>query len=1196
MIKKILISIMLCAVIILFAAHNDEAIAASSASITKSELEIGADSVTANVTVEGSGNSSMEVYVAVYNRDKTLSSVQTKDVSIGSAFNPTSNISFVLDDFNVSLGMYAVCYVWDEMTPLCEKSMFDWPNSLEYGSYVFEAESILTSTHPYAQSKSESGASGGKVIYFTAHRWDTDDGRPASDGTDDGLLTTVNVDKGKSGEYVLWFRYKLLSNAQGSFIWYRYNDINYARRHMNGTIDGVYRWASISLNLKEGSNTVAFSSGVPSHIDKFILTNNINFTPVGINDRPPYVTNDILEHEWASLWEKPPVTPPAGHPRLYITPEFIPTLKENLASSENGWMYDKFKTNYAYEELNCRLDTALANNHNSYLLVKIMSRALVYVIGDETDINHAKQTISYMRDYLDTVRTPGDEADITRIRGDILVAAAVVYDWCYDALSDDDKSYFKNKFIEIAASKEIGWPPKAMSSVASHAGEQEIFRDLLAAGIAIYDEYPLFYDMTAGRMFEEMVPSREWFRATGRSEYGNDYAECRAYSELWADMTFRRMGYDDVSVYGNASKEPLSWLIHSRMPYGVMMPYGDMYTATRSSYKYYDRNYMLSYLLASNLYQSGTLKQEFMRRFNLMYAGEDIQFWYCIFNDPDIKASISTDEPLAKETTYPLSSILHKTSHQEGFDSDAAIGFMNMHEVFVGDHQNIYTGDFQIYYKGLLAMNTGTYNASTQHNEGYKRRAIAGNTMLCYDPSETFVPTRSNVSVPNDGGQRTPYLKADGTSKGSAVAQFSEFETNENGIAQNRDLIVSENVKKYIGPNKKTPLYSYVSGDLSNAYSDKVTYYKRSMVFADLANDTYPAAFVVYDKMISSNASFKKTWLMHSQEEPTVAENLITITRTQNGFDGKLVDNVLLPQSNSIEVVGGYNNEMFTVGGLEMPPKANAVEGGNYRIELSPKDENLEDEFLNVMYVTDASGNAEHLESSKLETDLFIGASIYDRAILFAKAETVDSGFNLNIKSDFDKTHILIADVAEGIWNISGDDININIEVKDGENVLYAELPNGYYTFSPTSESADAITYDELTKRPLGAFVIWENDINADSNGTNYGNFIYQAKPTVLSGGVPCIPLETLSQFEAEYVHSNGEISITKNGKTAFLTTANTSATIDGTSKTLSKAPFTQNGTVYVPICDLGDFLGYEFKFKSSGNMLVCNPYLQDAN
>lgn len=1175
----------LCAAAVLLAAPEDSCIAAD-ITVAGAYLEISDTSVSAYAVCTSSIADTAQVAAAVYNSDNSLHSVYYDRVKLISGKN-SFEYNFV--GFDYTKGMYAALYVWKDMNPLCKPRNFRLPNELKYGSVTIEAEDIMAEKPTHGIPISDSDASGGRAAYFTAHRWDTAAARPSSDGSDDTLYTEIDVESHSyAGDYVLWYRYKLMSSAQGSFIWYRYGDAAYARKHASQIIDGTYRWASINITLKEGINELAFNSGVPSYIDRFIITSNFNFKPVGVDDFPVFVTDEILESQWSKLWALPPVAPPKGHPRLYVTPGSMDEFKARLNSSENGWMYNKFKTRYAYEALDCTLDTALSNNYNSLTLVKIMSRALVYVVGDETDINHAKQTISYMRDFLDTVRTPDDTGDITRIRGDIMVAAAVVYDWCYDALTDDDKEYFKDKFVTIAASKEIGWPPDNMSSVASHGGEQEIFRDLLAAGIAIYDEYPIYYNLAAGRMFEEMIPAREWLRASGRFDPGNDYAECRGYSEMWAGMTLKRMGCDE-SIYGACTAVPLRWLIHNRMPYGAMMPSGDMYTLTRTESAYYHRNYMLTYLLGANLYGDPVLKQEFRRRFDLAYAGEEVQFWYTVFNDTDIGTDTCYDEPLAKVCDYPLSAISHKTNYQEGYDADTAFAFMNMHEVFVGDHQNIYTGDFQIYYKGLLAMNTGTYNASTQHNEGYKRRAIAGNTMLCYDPDETFVPTWSTVTVPNDGGQRTPYLDENGRSKGSVVGKLDEFEIDSDGIARNKDLVVAEDVHKYVGPNKHTPLYSYISGELTNAYSDKVEYYKRSMVFADLANDIYPAAFIVYDRMKSADASFKKTWLMHSQQKPEITDNIITIKRTDEDFDGKLTDRVLLPEAHNIEVIGGDNNEMFTVGGLLMAPKANTIEGGNYRIELSPRNENLEDEFLNVMYVSDASGNAPELRSTKVETELFVGASVYDRIVLFAKNDIVNTSFRLTVNSDFDKTYVLICDVAEGTWNISGNSESINVSSAYGENVIFAELADGTYTFTPTTASASSITYPEREVNNPGDFVIWKYTSHIDGNGSLEGNFIYQVKPTILRAGVQCVPSELMEQFGADVTYSGNRVTVTKDGKSAVIDVNVGTVAIGGVEISPLCTPFISEGAVYVAIKDFSGLLGYDFSYKTYSHMLTAN-------
>ena len=81
----------------------------------------------------------------------------------------------------------------------------------------------------------------------------------------------------------------------------------------------------------------------------------------------------------------------------------------------------------------------------------------------------------------------------------------------------------------------------------------------------------------------------------------------------------------------------------------------------------------------------------------------------------------------------------------------------------------------------------------------------------------------------------------------------------------------------YVGPNEKTPEFSNVKTDLTNAYSEKVKDYDRYMVFMNLDNEDYPAAMVVFDKVESSNKTFKKKWLLHSIEEPEVESHFVVL-------------------------------------------------------------------------------------------------------------------------------------------------------------------------------------------------------------------------------------------------------------------------------------------------------------------------------
>ncbi|MBR3933228.1 MAG: hypothetical protein IKJ68_04905 [Clostridia bacterium] len=1050
---------------------------------------------------------------------------------------------------------------------------------IEHGTVILEAEDYCD-TRGGAYTAGDTKASGGMAVRLPNIQWYLDN-RPHDD-----IYTKITLPQTEAeGTYKVWIRLRVTNGETASIFW----DLNkgtYAQFFYSTSQDGNYRWSSSSIDLKHGAdNYIAIKRRGSGYIDKIIITNDASFKPTGtdsIDDAPVYMTEEERNNYYLSLYPSPEIKPINGHPRLYVTPETIPELKKRLNDPANVNTYADYKK-YAYDEINCRLDTTKANNHNATLLSKIMARALVWVVGDETDINHAKQTISHTIDYLSTVRTPDDTGDITRSRGNYLMTGAIVYDWLYDVMTQEEKATLQKLIMDAVKSKEIGWPPTIQSSVTSHAGETEIFRDMLAAGVAIYDEYPTLYEVAAGRMFSEMVPARNWLRPSGRFETGNNYGEARFYSEVWADMIMQSMGYD--SIY-KADSQTIRWSIRSRLASGGIMPNGDMYsTGTVTNYDTYYTNYPLGLCIAGNLYNDPQVKAEFERRKFIsgglgLYDG----FFAMLFTDPSVASEPWDEWEYSKYTTYPNTGILARTSWQEGKNADTAIGFMNMHQLYFGDHQFCYTGDFQMYYRGLLAMNTGTYNASNDHNIGYSHRAISGNVMLCYDPNEDFAPYWSTTDVQNDGGQRTPYLNENGVSKGAYVIKMDEYDLDENGIAQNRDLVVSEDVRHFVGPNEHTPAFSYISGDLTNAYTDKVTDYRRSMVFLDLFNDDYPAALVVFDKMSSADKAFKKTWLLHSQEKPEIKGNTTVIKRTQDGFDGKLVNQTMIPERSdaTFNVVGGDANQMFEINGKMFNPKDNAIEAGKYRIELSPKQERKDDIFLNSMYVTSASKDLPELKMHKENGAGYVGVTIRDRFVTFSKeAKLLDDTISINVRDNgFNEVSVLLTDMSEGMWEISGNGKTIYAKSQAEKNCLNFKVAPGRYTVKKVSSNAEEteITEAQAAKKPIGDFFIWMANENTTANGR--GEFIYQEKPTILRNSRSYIAAETLKEFGADISINGDTVSLLASDISASFTVGSDTAYVGNESKALICTPFTENGTVYLGLADVCSILGYSVEFN----------------
>ena len=69
-------------------------------------------------------------------------------------------------------------------------------------------------------------------------------------------------------------------------------------------------------------------------------------------------------------------------------------------------------------------------------------------------------------------------------------------------------------------------------------------------------------------------------------------------------------------------------------------------------------------------------------------------------------------------------------------------------------------------------------------------------------------------------------------------------------------------------------------------------------MFISIPQLPFPGVLIVLDKVTSTNESFKKTWLLHSQNEPNIKGDEIGFENIQNGRNGKLQNNVILPEIN----------------------------------------------------------------------------------------------------------------------------------------------------------------------------------------------------------------------------------------------------------------------------------------------------------
>ena len=294
--------------------------------------------------------------------------------------------------------------------------------------------------------------------------------------------------------------------------------------------------------------------------------------------------------------------------------------------------------------------------------------------------------------------------------------------------------------------------------------------------------------------------------------------------------------------------------------------------------------------------------------------------------------------------------------------------------------------------------------------------------------------------VTNDGGQKLPGVEW------GAVENYSD-------LLQN--FKTAKVLAQGFGSDYYNPDYSYLKGDITDAYSSKVEDVKRSFVFLNLKNDSIPAVTIVFDKVISSDETFKKTWLLHSIEEPIIKKNETTIVRTKNGDNGKLINTTLLPKLSDAQIttIGGPGNEFWVNGknykndATTRPDPAN--DRGAWRIELSPKKAKKENYFFNVMQVMDAKYKKK-LEVSLIDDTAIVGVHVGDRVVVFSKnSEAITRSFSFTIEGA-QLVKILVSDLTSDTWRILKDgEVYIpTISVNPTDGLLYFEGTAATYEFS----------------------------------------------------------------------------------------------------------------------------------------------------
>ena len=751
---------------------------------------------------------------------------------------------------------------------------------------------------------------------------------------------------------------------------------------------------------------------------------------------------------WADMDGVTVPLPPKEHPRVFVRSWEIPALKERMAHEAGRKIISKLKK--ASVPRTPQEDAAEKDRGFRYyakmrgLTSKVQLQALEYLVnGDEAQ---AREAIVSMLDTLKKTNF-GTKNDLSRASGSMLLVGGMIYDWCYDRFTPEERQAYVNEFVRICHTMECHYPPKRTEPIAGHSSEWMILRDMLSCGIAIYDEYPDMYHHVITMLYQDYIPVRNYTYRGHNYHQGSSYFNVRFTNDLNSLWILDKMGAG--AIYDPAQQYVLYDMIYRRRPDGQVMPAGDCNPAPRKR----PQSFSQPAMLAASYYHDPYIAYEYERKPD---TEPHMLMLELLWRDFDLKGKEPSDLPLTRFSGTPYGWMIART----GWGKNSVVAEMKVNEQFYGNHQHMDGGAFQIYYKGPLAIDSGSYQGSSggynsPHNKNYFKRTIAHNSLLVYDPSEKFACWNygggdKTEFATNDGGQRMP---------GDRWDTCRSFEN-----LLSEAYTVGKTLAHGYGPDAHAPEYSYLKGDITKAYTSKVEDVRRSFVFLNLepkgnadlnpegtATDI-PAVMIVYDHVVSADPSFKKYWLLHSIEEPQTGTQEFTVMRTKDGDTGKLHCSVLLPEAD-VTKVGGPGKEFWVFG--ENYPNAATTrpdpcnERGEWRVEVTPKTAVAEDCFLNVIQVMD--NTVTPLPVQKIDGEKVVGAAVGGRTVIFSrdgKALSEEFSFELP-KAAGKKVKLLVTDLSAGKWTIlNGKKVIEQVDVDPESGSLYFTAAPGMYTLT----------------------------------------------------------------------------------------------------------------------------------------------------
>ncbi|MBX7232160.1 MAG: hypothetical protein K1X29_08765 [Bdellovibrionales bacterium] len=806
-----------------------------------------------------------------------------------------------------------------------------------------------------------------------------------------------------------------------------------------------------------------------NHSIEISLPNELILKNIKIQSfNPPAVPSVVRSYN-------PKIIPPSSHPRLWVLNQDLGRIRRLIETDpihKTIWTHLLNEQNYIEGNRINYNQPVNSTTFNDYNLVEknALLKAFIHLmdpriqgtcVGTDRSQNGA---IDLILRHVENVRY-SNILDVTRNIGQTIYAGSLVYDWCFDEFTAENKNRLYRSLKKLLEKMEIGWPPFASPIVIGHGNEYQINRDLLSFALAFYEKESETnaYKYVSYRIFEELVPMRNFQYESPRHSQGYGYGSFRFGIELGMANMFKKIS--DQKLFNSSINNVFQSFqyLHVPSPHSATSntPYRRFYHLDDGDGEGTTPTSVLDLALFAYSYANNAkYKNEFVKSIasfdtnsNQTFTGGitkvDVLYriYFLLLNNPSLIPDEGVDYPLTKDFGPILGSMVSRTGWDFSKTSDDIIAEIKGGGYCFNNHQHADAGSIQIYFRGFLAGSIGIYRyAGTDYDMGFNRRSISKSMMRVIDPDETFPKT----SV-NDGG---------------TLCAANRYPTN---ITDLENYPNGHVISSWFGSDLKKPEFSYFSVDLKSAYSNKIENYVRSYTFLNLSETTTSpskAVILLLDYLTTHplKPNLSKIWQINTtQRDVTLLGN----TEVKDGFqilnnstNARLHVKFLVPSNPNLNINGPKGNEAFSIDAHTVPsndnrsnlvltPPGNSERMYSTRITAT-KNEDRSVNYLSVFQIGDK--NDALLNTSYVETaQSYIVTVGNNRIVTLSKEGTlIKDGFTMRVPNGDYK--VLVTGLNTGTWVVSrvstrGLDQDF-YEVLAGKNTLSFNSHGGVYHIS----------------------------------------------------------------------------------------------------------------------------------------------------